>query len=271
MWAHKRLTAGRRGGSLLTAAVTWNSQALAEPRYDGLLALAPTVVGSAEEIVGNFETYSAQLARLVTNVSRLYQAGLTLPSYQATDDTVRVLSVSDIHLNPVAFDVIESVTRQFQTDFAVETGDFTDHGSEPEDRFTTLISRIDQPYVFVRGNHDSMRTQAAVTEVGQAFDERLRTTDEVDLALVHDPKAAAELDGQAPLVLAGHGHQREIQTLVEGTRVFEQGSTGGAGLRGLEGEESTPIQLSYCTSTPRPTNSRRGTTSTWAGSGSPPR
>jgi hypothetical protein len=52
------------------------------------------------------------------------------------------------------------------------------------------------------------------------------------------------VDGAVPLVLAGHTHKREIRVLDGGTTRFTQGSTGAGSLRGLEGEEPTPVQLS---------------------------
>ncbi|HEX8626813.1 MAG TPA: metallophosphoesterase, partial [Catenuloplanes sp.] len=71
----------------------------------------------------------------------------------------------------------------------------------------------------------------------------------VDLALVHDPAAALSLAGACPLVLSGHTHQRDVRSLEVGpgqppTRLMVEGSTGGAGLRGLEGEEPLPLALS---------------------------
>jgi predicted phosphodiesterase len=65
----------------------------------------------------------------------------------------------------------------------------------------------------------------------------------VDIALVHDPAAAAPLMGHVPLVLAGHLHHRE-QKHDEGTLLLVEGSTGGAGLRGLEGEKPTSLECS---------------------------
>ena len=62
------------------------------------------------------------------------------------------------------------------------------------------------------------------------------------IAMVHDPKAAEPLDGVVPLVLAGHTHKRQTSVLHDGTRLLVEGSTGGAGLRGLEGENPTPLE-----------------------------
>jgi predicted phosphodiesterase len=89
----------------------------------------------------------------------------------------------------------------------------------------------------------------------------------VDLAMVHDPAMALPLSGMVPLVLAGHLHHREVSTLAAptpdpsasaapapsgaagaqtpmSTSLMIEGSTGGAGLRGLEKDKPTPLTLS---------------------------
>jgi hypothetical protein len=61
------------------------------------------------------------------------------------------------------------------------------------------------------------------------------------ITLVHDPRQGRPLDGDVPLVLAGHTHERRVAAFDEGTLLMVQGSTGGAGLRGLEGEYPEPL------------------------------
>jgi predicted MPP superfamily phosphohydrolase len=277
------------GGGL--AAATWNPKSVSEPTFDGLLASAPALVGDASDIVNNFDVYRKELAKIVTNVTTLYAAGTALSTYNPSPGTIRILHVSDIHLNPAAWNVIRSVSDQFQVDAIVDTGDLTDHGSSIEARFATNIATLAKPYVFVRGNHDSIAIQRAVAGQPNAIvldrgeqaevagllfagwgDPRftpdketrdkpppdvLETTGELfaasirakepkvpNVALVHDPAMAVPLDGLVPLVLAGHGHHRETYLLPKGTRVFEEGSTGAAGLRGLEHEKPTPMECS---------------------------
>ncbi|URN01649.1 metallophosphoesterase [Actinomadura madurae] len=237
-----------------------------------------------------FSAYRAQLARLVGNVSELYTATSTLPTYEPDPSTIRVLHVSDIHLNPAAWSVIKSVSAQFQVDLVVDSGDLMDHGSKPEDRFAESISDLKVPYVYVRGNHDSKATERAVAreknaivlddrtrEVaglhvygvgdprftpdkstrddyvgadqlraeGLRYAEKLRASGSLpDLVVTHDPTEGEAFSGVTPLVLAGHAHARSTKLLPTGTRLFVQGSTGGAGLRGLEHEQPTPIELS---------------------------
>lgn len=144
------------------AAITWDPKAINEPEYDGLLASAPTVVGDARSIVQDFEKYEAQLAKLVTNVSRLYDVTSTLPAYRADPSTIRVLFVSDLHLNPAAWEVIRSVTQQFDVDVIVDAGDISDHGTDAENAYLEPIATLGVPYVWVRGNHDSAATQAGM-------------------------------------------------------------------------------------------------------------
>ncbi|MFS2294959.1 MAG: metallophosphoesterase [Actinomadura sp.] len=280
-------------GLVVVCLLTWatfNPHSIAEPRYTGLLANAPQIVGDARSIVERFSEYRAQLARLVGNVSELYATTSTLPTYEPDPSTIRVLHVSDIHLNPAAWNVIKSVSTQFKVDLIIDTGDLMDHGSSAEDRFAEGISDLDVPYVYIRGNHDSKGTQKAVaaqknavvldddtrevaglriygagdprftpdkstrddfTGADQIREEGLRLAAGLresgttpDIVAVHDPAEGEAFSGLTPLVLAGHAHARSTRLLPSGTRLFVQGSTGGAGLRGLEHEEPTPIDLS---------------------------
>ena len=58
--------------------------------------------------------------------------------------------------------MIELLVDQFSIDAVADTGDITDWGSEPETRLLDRIGDVGVPYVWVRGNHDSRATQAAV-------------------------------------------------------------------------------------------------------------
>ncbi len=271
------------------AAASWNPRAISEPHYTGLLAGAPALVGNAQDIVAGFGNYSQELAKLVGNVSKLYDVTSTLPAYQPDPSTIRVLHVSDIHLNPAAWEVIASVSKQFAVQVIVDSGDVSDHGSKAERRFVDQIADLKLPYVWVRGNHDSMSIQeavekepnavvldrgsirtvrgltfigdgdprftpdrsekvpddAAVAEAGRILaNEALAAKKQPDVAVVHDPTMGRPLDGAVPLVLAGHTHRRSTDLMPGGTRMFVQGSSGGAGLRALEAATPTPLELS---------------------------
>lgn len=292
-WRRVLASAGAGLGMLVVAGgiagLTYDDQALAQPKFSGLLASAPAAVGDVRDLLARFDVYQLQLGRLVANVSQLYSVTSQLPVFTPQDDTIKVVHVSDLHLSPSAFEVIGSVVRQYDAAVVIDTGDINDWGSEPERAYVGSIDDLGVPYVFVRGNHDSLVTQAAVAAqpnavvldgaeivevaglrflgqgdprftpdkstrdddapesrllaVGRALSRVTRTEFEPpDVVAVHDPISARPLMGTTPLVLAGHVHQRR-DVEEDGTLLIVQGSTGGAGLRALEGEEATPITL----------------------------
>ena len=280
------ITAAVLAGTAGLGAATWRPEALSQPTYTGLLVNANSLIGSAQDIVARFDAYRASLEKLVANVGTLYSALSALPAPGAKD-SVALLHVSDLHLNPAGFDLMRQVADQFRVDAVLDTGDITDWGSEPENRLITSVGRLGIPYIYIRGNHDSATTGAliasqpnatvlddsAVTVAGieivgapdplftpdkstgddDAGDELLTQSgqrladftatlpEKPAIAMVHDPKQAVPLDGVTPLVLAGHTHQRKVDVLPDGTRLMVEGSTGGAGLRGLQGKYPQPL------------------------------
>ncbi|WP_073952163.1 metallophosphoesterase family protein [Streptomyces kebangsaanensis] len=293
----RALAAGGLALSLLavsgaSAYATWNPKSVLEPRFSGLLSSAPSVVGNARSIVTEFDAYQKELARLVTNVTKLYDATSTLPAYSPDPSTIRVLHVSDIHLNPASWKIIASLVEQYKVDVIVDSGDTMDHGTAAENGFLDPIEDLGAPYVWVRGNHDSMVTQRylermknvhvlddgrAETIAGLRFagigdpqftpdrsvapggdasellagarlasalrDQQAKGTP-ADVAIAHEPAAAHETDGTVPLVLCGHLHHQGTKVLKYGTRLRMEGSTGGSGLRAVEGKHPDPIQAS---------------------------
>ncbi len=278
-------------GTLGSAAATFRSDAIDEPRYEGLLVNAPAVVGDARQIASRYDKYREELQRLVTNVGKLYTTVSRLPVYEPDGSTLRVLEISDMHLNPGAWDVVRTVVQQFNIDLVVDTGDLTDWGTEREvATFAKNIASLKVPYVYIRGNHDSavtaravaaqrnaivlenrvvtvdglriagigdprftpdksstpsdLREERVVTDAGSTLADTLTAAGGADVALVHDPLAATPLTDRVPLVLAGHTHKRSVSALSAQTMLLVEGSTGGAGLRGLEPSQPTPLALS---------------------------
>jgi predicted phosphodiesterase len=266
---------------------TWRPEAMTQPTYTGLLVNANSVIGSAEDILARFDAYRASLEDIVANVGQMYSTLSTLPA-PTDSDTVALLHVSDLHLNPAGFDLVRQVVQNFDVDGVLDTGDITDWGSAPENQLIASVGDLDVPYVYIRGNHDSATTAALIAEqpnaavlddsavtvgglvvvgardprftpdkstgdddapvgdivaAGEGLAEFVDTLDQPPaIALVHDPRSATPLDGVVPLVLAGHTHEREVSLLDDDeTVLMVQGSTGGAGLRGLEGDYPEPL------------------------------
>lgn len=296
------------------SAATARYSAVDEPRYEGLLVNAPALVGDVQQVTDEWERYAQQLQQMVVNASLLYTTISTLPVFEPDQTMTRVMHVSDLHLNPNAWPVIETVVDQYEVDLIIDSGDIVDWGTGQESAYLDSIADLEVPYVFVRGNHDSVgSTQEAVSQqpnavvldndvatvegltiagigdprfspdqrtdpfmeepevdaerVAQAG-ERLAATvtrqrGPVHLAAVHDPRTATPLEGLVDYVLAGHAHERRVGPVgppaeqeqsqddpqqeaptPPDTLLMVQGSTGGAGLRGLEGEHPEPLAMS---------------------------
>ncbi|MFF9085609.1 metallophosphoesterase [Streptomyces sp. NPDC014991] len=174
-----------------SAYATWNPKSVLEPRFSGLLSSAPSVVGNARSIVTEFDVYQKELARLVTNVTQLYDVTSTLPAYRPDPSTIRVLHVSDIHLNPASWKIIASLVNQYKVDVIVDSGDTMDHGTAAENGFLDPVRDLGVPYVWVRGNHDSRATQQYLERMRNVHvldDGRAETVAGLRFAGVGDPQ-----------------------------------------------------------------------------------
>lgn len=197
VWRRPRraaVTAGVVAGALLlggvSGAVTWNNRSLAEPRYTGLLVFVPQVVGDADAIVANFEEYGQQLGDLVTNVSKLATTLQSLPTLPQDAGSIRVLHVSDIHLNPSVWPIMRSIVEQYDVDVIVDTGDIADHGTAAENQLLTPIESLGVPYVYIRGNHDSASTAAAIADMADThvLDDEVVDVAGLTIAGIGDPR-----------------------------------------------------------------------------------
>ncbi|GAB3452756.1 metallophosphoesterase [Kineococcus endophyticus] len=174
---------------------TFDPSALRQPRFTGLLSRAPYVVSSTQNALDRLESYRSGLSDIVRSVSTLYAAAANLPVLGDTQtgtsglgaDVTTVLHVSDLHLNPLGYDLTDNLVEQFRVQAVVDTGDTTTWGTAAESSYLGRIRGLGVPYVWVRGNHDSTQTQAEVAGQG---------------AIVLDQGSTAEVAG---LVLAGQG------------------------------------------------------------------
>jgi predicted MPP superfamily phosphohydrolase len=156
------------GAVAVSAYLSYQPQAIMQPVYRGLVQAAPTLIGSAKDIADNFDKYRDQMAGLLSNVTALYNAGENLQDYSLPDDSIKVLHISDLHLNPQGWDMVKLLTKNFKVSVIVDTGDITDHGTAAEDPYLAEIGKLKVPYIYVRGNHDSMHTQEVISNFPNA-------------------------------------------------------------------------------------------------------
>jgi predicted phosphodiesterase len=141
---------------------TYDLAAFREPRYDGALEYAPALIGDVRTGLDRLRTLREEMVRIGRNLDRAYDALADPVGELDGNGTVRVLHVSDLHLNPAGFDLAERLADQFEVAAVVDTGDMGTWGLPREPEVAANIGRFKVPYLFVKGNHDDTDMVEAV-------------------------------------------------------------------------------------------------------------
>lgn len=160
------------GVALAVIVVTFDVSAFQEPKFSGSLTKARAVVDAVtegaevlDEARSRFDVASERLSGLI--------ALLGIPDEDPRAAETIILHVSDIHGNPVGFEVVQQLARQFDVDAVIDTGDlassFLDTGGissviDPVDRMIAReVASVRVPYLYVPGNHDSPELRREVS------------------------------------------------------------------------------------------------------------
>lgn len=270
---------------LLSIYQTYTIDSFRNPSYYGMLEAAPWMMGLVEEGLRTIDLLGEQVRTVTKNLEEIFESIHALEPEKILASDLRVLHVSDIHNNPVAFHFIEEMIGTFQVDMVIDTGDLTDYGTTLEAEIGASISTFSVPYIFVPGNHDSPAVieylkgleHVIVLEGGTlhihglqivglkdpAAERRELQTSDPDtiedyreelkkltqdlkrpptIVAVHNKVLADNLLGEVPIILHGHTHRMNMYQ-ERGTVVIDAGTTGAAGLRGLEGRQDIPYSL----------------------------
>lgn len=156
------------GGSEALAWQTYRPSALVSPSFSGSLALAPKLIGPARTAIDRIDDFRAELSRILGGAVRLYTQVQNVPS--PTGEEITVLHISDIHDSPLGLSFAKDVADAFDVDFVIDTGDLTSFGTALEGGLILSgVADIQKPYVFVRGNHDSLTLQADLLRAPNAI------------------------------------------------------------------------------------------------------
>ena len=178
------------------ALATYDLTAFREPRYDGALEYAPALIGDVRTGLDRLRTLREEMVRIGRNLDRAYAALANPVGELDGTGTVRVLHVSDMHLNPAGFDLAERLADQFDVAAVVDTGDMGTWGLAREPQVAANIGRFDVPYLFVKGNHDDADMVEAV-----AANDNARVLDGTSAVVAGDPL----LRGRRPDLHPGQG------------------------------------------------------------------
>ncbi len=147
-------------GSIALTVATFDARAFLSPTYSGSLTLAPKLFGPVEGTLQRVGYFRDQLQSVVAGAARAYAAVEANP-FGATDE-ISVLHISDVHLSTLGMDFAKELARSFDVDLVIDTGDTSSFGTPAESIILQTIPDFDRPYVWVRGNHDSLAFQQAM-------------------------------------------------------------------------------------------------------------
>lgn len=144
----------------------YNPDAFRQPTLTGALSRSPELLGPVRQFGQRFNALRAELDEIGSITFQLYQ--FLAEQSPIPPDAVRILHISDLHLNPVGYDVAQQVADRFDVAAVIDSGDVTAEGTPVEAGFVERIAGFTRPYLFVRGNHDSQATQQAVAAQANA-------------------------------------------------------------------------------------------------------
>ncbi len=208
------------GGLFAVTAMTYDPEAFAQPRFEGSLAEAPRIIEAVQRNIEDFDAVRSRIDALGGQIGDLYASSVT-EGLVGDPGEVRILHVSDIHLNPVGLEVAGELAEQFEVDAILDTGDLTTFGLPFESRVGELIDTLPVPYLIVPGNHDSDVNRVGLSrfENVTVLDPGVETVGDVRILGVGDPSFTAtneleDEDVQANLV----AQQTEVADLVAETQ-----------------------------------------------------
>ena len=189
-------------GFFLTAAlftVTWATydlKAAREPKFDGILTLAPRMLALAENAgteLGDFRNKAVQLTGNIQNLlTKIEQMNLV---QTPADNDVKLLAVADLHNNPIGIDLTLALAAHFNVDAVLDAGDLTDYGSPLELKIVNSLRQLKIPYLFAAGNHDSPAVTRFVKSLpqGRALDDKIVEVEGIKILGSPDPLAGRPL------------------------------------------------------------------------------
>ena len=149
---------------VLLLATTWqefSADALRSPQYDGAIERAPQVINALERGVQSYQGVQDRIDVLTTRINELTALNAA-PTVDDPVGEVRLLHVSDIHLNPLGVTLAGDLAKRFDVAAIIDTGDLTSFGYPQEANIGAMVSDLGVPYYLIPGNHDSFANRVAL-------------------------------------------------------------------------------------------------------------
>jgi len=151
------ILAGFLSGAILIAAtaISFDRKAFERPKYVGVLQAAPWIINLIDRGLDHIDEVGRKLEVISQNLTSVFESMDGVDTVAAGNTDLRVLHVSDLHNNPAGLDFVLEVAENFKADLIIDTGDMTDYGTALEASLSERLAKLEIPYIFIPGNHDS--------------------------------------------------------------------------------------------------------------------
>ncbi len=147
-------------------ALAFDEGAFAQPTYRGALTYAPGFVSTVQERLVTVGELREKVRAVAGDLASYYGTSQVFASGGAMPNTIRVLHISDTHLDPVGGELAIQLAEAFDVAFVLHTGDINVYGTSFEASAAVAALDVSRPLVFVPGNHDSPAVAAALRTLG---------------------------------------------------------------------------------------------------------
>jgi Icc-related predicted phosphoesterase len=151
--------------TLSGTAATWDATAFRQPTLHGALAYVPRLADVASFRIGTIERLRTEAADVARKLAAYYADERGLGSGEPLTDTLRVLHVTDLHLDAVGAELSERLAGAYDVSLVVDTGDIAILGTGAEAALLPSLVDTATPRIFIPGNHDSPEIVAAMREL----------------------------------------------------------------------------------------------------------
>lgn len=143
--------------------VSFDAQAFNQPAYEGALAYAPGLVSAVQQRLADVGDLQQKVRAVAGDLASYYGTPQVFASGGSMPGTMRVLHISDTHLDPVGTELAGQLAEAFDVAFVIHTGDINIYGTSVEASVAASTLDTSHPLIFVPGNHDSPDVLRALT------------------------------------------------------------------------------------------------------------
>lgn len=200
---------------------TFDIQKFQNPDYVGVIKAAPQMIKLVQDTSFAVNTLGTQMRGIADNLNGLFQRVNSLQAMTPGDGEIKILHVSDIHNNPVAFEFIDQVVKTFGINLVIDSGDISDLGTPLESALVGKIKDLQVPYIITPGNHETPSMIKGLKQIPNVtvLEEGIHKIDGVKIAGIGDPSSLRD-DTMVPVQSETNEFTGRLREIIEASDVW---------------------------------------------------